>query len=214
MSSGGDEPVTDKGGSGHSVFANAILKSLTDMKEEQFTAGDIFQKLIKPAVTISAAQAPQYRVIDNSGHEFGDFVFSRGTVIPDPVPPPPPIDPSVRSSLPEITCTKELIVGGVGPKIKEGDFVPCKLLDQSLRWLKEYPLPQLRGGPITKWTARVMVTVDEDGRVIDVKPRGSPSPQGMDSAIKAEAQSWQTNPPTYQGKPVKSSFALDINLGQ
>jgi hypothetical protein len=57
------------------------------------------------------------------------------------------------------------------------------------------------------------VTVDENGRVIDIKPRGGPSPQGMETVIKAEAGSWQTNPPTYQGKGVKSSFALDIEFG-
>jgi hypothetical protein len=218
MSSGGDEPVIDKGDSGHSVFANALLKGLTEVKEEQFTAGDIFQKFVKQAVADGAAQKPQYSFIDNPGQDSGDFVFSRGAKVIvikiDPENHPAGNHSPVPSSLPAIACKKDFIGIGLGPKIKAGDLVPCKLLDQSLRWLKEYPLPQLRGGPLTKWTAMLMVTVNEDGRVIDIKPRGRVSPQGMDSTIKAEAQRWQTNPPTYQGMNVKSSFALDIEFGQ
>jgi len=218
MSSGGDEPVTDKGNSGHSVFANAILKGLTEMKEEQFTAGDIFQKFVKQAVANSATQKPQYSFIDNPGHDSGDFVFSQGAKVIvikiDPENHPAENHSPIPSSLPAIACKKDLIGGGVGPKIKAGDLVPCKFLDQSLRWLKEYPMPQLRGGPLTKWTAMLMVTVNEDGRVIDIRPRGGALPQGMDNAFKAEAQRWQTNPPTYQGMSVKSSFALDIEFGQ
>jgi len=58
------------------------------------------------------------------------------------------------------------------------------------------------------------LTVDENGRVIDVKPRGGKIPQGLESALKASAQPWKTNRPTYKGKRVKSSFALNIDFGQ
>jgi TonB family protein len=60
----------------------------------------------------------------------------------------------------------------------------------------------------------LMVTVDEGGKVTDIKPRGGASLKGMDNAFKAASQLWQTNPPTYQGLRVKSSFALDIDFGQ
>jgi hypothetical protein len=209
MSSGGDEPVNDSGASGHSVFANAILNGLKEVKEKQFTAADIFQQFIKQSVVGSAAQVPQYSYIDKSEHDFGDFVFSQGLrviVISDH-----PSRCTAPKSLPGIGCKKRLIVDGVSPKIKAGDSVPCDLLDQPLRWIKEYPLPQLSADCLTKWM--LTVTVDENGRVIDIKPRGGPSPQGMETVIKAEAGSWQTNPPTYQGKGVKSSFALDIEFG-
>ena len=217
MSSGADEPVIDSGASGHSVFANAILKSLTEVKEEQFTAGDIFQEFVKTVVAGNSAQSPQYSYIDNSDHDSGDFVFSSGAkviVIKDMGNHPTETHSPVQTLLPEIACKRELIKVGVGPKINAGDPVPCKLLDQSLRWLKNYPLPRLRGGLVTKWTAMLMVTVNEDGNVVDIKSRGGSISQGMDTLIRTEAKSWQTNPPTYQGKGVKSSFALDIEFGQ
>jgi uncharacterized caspase-like protein len=79
MSSGGDEPVADSGAAGHSVFASAILKSLSEMEDEQFTAADLFQRFIKRGVAGRSDQVPQYSFIRNSGDEFGDFVFSKRT---------------------------------------------------------------------------------------------------------------------------------------
>ncbi len=79
MSSGGDEPVADIGTGGHSVFANAILKSLGEMEDKQFTAADLFQRFIKRGVAGRSDQVPQYSFIRNSGDEFGDFVFSKRT---------------------------------------------------------------------------------------------------------------------------------------
>lgn len=77
MASGGDEPVADGGGGGHSVFANAVLQSLAQMAETEFTAGTLFQH-VQPMVAGRSEQLPQYNLIRNSGHSFGDFVFSRG----------------------------------------------------------------------------------------------------------------------------------------
>jgi len=207
MSSGGDEPVVDGGDEGHSVFANAVLKYLKNMEDEQFTAGDLFPR-IRRGVSGRTEQVPQYSYIRNSGDEFGDFVFSRGGkgVV---------VGPYVNyGQLPDIPCPKELAIG-LPPKIQQGDMVPCRLLDQPLQWLKPYGMPELTGAAAQpKWTAMLTVTVDEGGKVTDVKPRGGASLRGMDTAFKAAAQLWQTNPPTYMGLRVKSSFALDIDLGQ
>ncbi len=93
MASGGDEPVADNGAGGHSVFAGAILQTLQHMDEPQFTAASLFQK-VQEQVGGRSAQMPQYDVLRNSGHEFGDFVFSRGgstaiagrTVAPGSIP--------------------------------------------------------------------------------------------------------------------------------
>ncbi len=83
MASGGAEPVADGGGSGHSVFAAALLRGLAGMGEERFTAGDLFQQYIRQRVGGSSDQLPQYEFIHNSGHEDGDFVFVRaGAAIP------------------------------------------------------------------------------------------------------------------------------------
>jgi hypothetical protein len=85
MSSGSDEPVADSGAAGHSVFANAVLESLRRMNESRFTAGDLFQQFIQPRVAGQSAQLPQYSVVRESGHDFGDFVFSKIGVVPTPV---------------------------------------------------------------------------------------------------------------------------------
>ncbi len=222
MSSGGDEPVADSGGAGHSVFANAILRSLSEIEEEQFTAADLFQKFIKRGVAGRSDQVPQYTFIRNSGDEFGDFVFSRRGKVeaasykePTPGHDEPPkkyTPPPAPYSLPEIACKTESTPGGLGPKIRQGDIVPCNLLDQPLTWVSTYELPKPPSQ--TKSTAMLTVTVDEDGRVSDVKLRGGTSLQSMETWLKPAAHLWQTNPPTYKGKRVKSSFALDIEFGQ
>jgi len=77
MSSGGDEPVADTGAPGHSVFAAAVLDGFRRIEEDNFTAADLFQQFIQPAVGGRSLQLPQYSAIRNSGHEYGDFVFSR-----------------------------------------------------------------------------------------------------------------------------------------
>ena len=75
IASGGDEPVSDFGGQGHSVFAQVLLDSLKSADKEIFTAEELFVRQIKESVAGRAAQTPEYRLIRNSGHEGGDFVF-------------------------------------------------------------------------------------------------------------------------------------------
>ncbi|SRR6266700_2615871 len=77
MSSGGNEPVADGGAPGHSIFASAVLDSLRRIDDDRFTAAELFSRFIQPAVAGSADQVPQYGVIRKSGHNYGDFVFSR-----------------------------------------------------------------------------------------------------------------------------------------
>jgi hypothetical protein len=217
MSSGGDEPVADGGAAGHSVFANAVLKSLTEIQEEQFAAGDLFQALIKRPVAGNSDQVPQYKSIQNSGDESGDFVFSRGgkgLVVRDAESD----YPSRRFQsefLPDIACNRELTPQSVGSKIPQGDIIDCRHLDHPLKWLQPFPIPELLTVQ-TKSTVKLTLTVDEEGWVIALKPRGGEIPQDLLSALKTAAHrgQWQTNPPTYQGKHVPSSFALDLELGQ
>lgn len=77
MASGGDEPVADGGGGGHSVFAKALLKGLKEMNRNIFTAEDLFINFIQEVVTGESKQTPEYNPILNSGHEGGDFIFIR-----------------------------------------------------------------------------------------------------------------------------------------
>ncbi|HMX27047.1 MAG TPA: caspase family protein [Blastocatellia bacterium] len=77
MASGGNEPVADGGGGSHSVFARALLDGLHGMEERAFTAEELFYRFIKERVAGKSEQAPEYRYIQASGHESGDFVFVR-----------------------------------------------------------------------------------------------------------------------------------------
>jgi hypothetical protein len=77
MASGGNEPVADGGGSGHSVFARAVLDGLRGMRERVFTADELFHQYIKERVAGKSDQTPEYNPLRNSGHEAGDFVFVR-----------------------------------------------------------------------------------------------------------------------------------------
>jgi len=79
MSSGGNEPVADGGRAGHSVFADALLHALVQMDQGVFTAADLFNRFVQPQVAGRSNQVPQYSLIRNSGHEYGDFVFHRLT---------------------------------------------------------------------------------------------------------------------------------------
>jgi hypothetical protein len=75
LASGGNEPVSDIGGEGHSVFAKAFLSGLKSMEDKEFTAEELYSLHIKEMVAGSSEQTPEYNIIRNSGHEGGDFVF-------------------------------------------------------------------------------------------------------------------------------------------
>jgi len=77
MSSGGDEPVADGGGAGHSVFAGVLLQSLDDMKDDSFTGEALLVQRVKPRVAGRAQQMPEYAVVRDSASDLGDFVFFR-----------------------------------------------------------------------------------------------------------------------------------------
>jgi hypothetical protein len=77
LASGGNEPVSDIGGKGHSVFAKALLEGLAGIDHRAFTAEELYYQYIKEMVAGSSEQTPEYNIIRNSGHEGGDFVFKR-----------------------------------------------------------------------------------------------------------------------------------------
>jgi Caspase domain len=77
MASGGDEPVSDEGTNGHSVFAYALLRALELTDGQMFTASDMFYGSVRGQVAGKSEQLPEYSIIRNSSHDDGDFVFSR-----------------------------------------------------------------------------------------------------------------------------------------
>ncbi len=75
ISSGNNEPVADTGGNGHSIFAQALLNGLSNEQFDEFSARELFDDYILTAVTANSQQEPQFRPLDNVGHDGGDVVF-------------------------------------------------------------------------------------------------------------------------------------------
>lgn len=75
IASGGNEPVLDGGGGGHSVFTKAFLNGLRNMTETSFTETELFNNHILESVVGNAKQTPQYGILRDSGHENGRFIF-------------------------------------------------------------------------------------------------------------------------------------------
>ena len=75
MTSGGMEPVLDRGLRRHSVFAEALLRTLAD-NDGLLEAGRLFVR-VRDHVAVNADQTPQYAPLRSAGHEGGDFIFSR-----------------------------------------------------------------------------------------------------------------------------------------
>ena len=84
MASGGDEPAADEGDGGHSVFAAALLRGLRKMDGPRFTASELFVGYVLGPVASRTGRIPVYNPLGNSGHESGDFVFTR--IKPAPAP--------------------------------------------------------------------------------------------------------------------------------
>jgi hypothetical protein len=76
LASGGDEPVSDGGAVGHSLFAAVVLQGLSDISDDEFNAEALFEN-IRPRVGGRSTQIPQYSAVIDSGHDGGDFIFTR-----------------------------------------------------------------------------------------------------------------------------------------
>jgi len=75
IASGGNEPVTDAGGKGHSIFSDVLITALKEPFQEVFTAEELMTRHLKESVAGRTEQTPEYKVIRNSGHDGGDFIF-------------------------------------------------------------------------------------------------------------------------------------------
>ena len=73
LTSGGLEPVLDKGGKGHSVFAAALLEAL-GANIGVLDGTSLFDQIKQPVV-VNSDQTPQYSDIRKAGHGGGNFLF-------------------------------------------------------------------------------------------------------------------------------------------
>jgi len=74
ITSGGVEPVMDKGKENHSIFAYYFLQALKNNTEKFMDAGQVFDFLKIPVVN-NSYQTPAYSPIRNAGDEGGQFIF-------------------------------------------------------------------------------------------------------------------------------------------
>ncbi|MEM6709215.1 MAG: caspase family protein [Pseudomonadota bacterium] len=78
LSSGGDRPVLDEGGDGHSVFARAFLDEL-ERNSGLLASPDLFlnirDRVARSAMASGFQQQPELKTIKAAGHEVGDFFF-------------------------------------------------------------------------------------------------------------------------------------------
>ncbi len=79
MTSGGVKPVLDAGGSGHSVFADALLGVLEEnntVLEAERLFWAVRTRVVSTSQRLNAEQIPTYDPIHMAGHEsLGDFIF-------------------------------------------------------------------------------------------------------------------------------------------
>jgi filamentous hemagglutinin family protein len=76
MSSGGNEPVSDEGREGHSVFAWHLMQSFKSLEGWQL-GGGVFER-VRAAVAKEFPQTPQYGAQRSAGHQGNtDYVFER-----------------------------------------------------------------------------------------------------------------------------------------
>ncbi|MCP4300489.1 MAG: caspase family protein [Gammaproteobacteria bacterium] len=78
FTSGGVKPVVDDGGSGHSIFANALIQSLGEgsgIIESSALFRKVKQHVVGRAEELQIDQTPQYAKLKRTGHEYGEFMF-------------------------------------------------------------------------------------------------------------------------------------------
>jgi predicted nucleic acid-binding Zn-ribbon protein len=101
FTSGGNEPVLDDGGDGHSVFARELLNVLQE--NNGLLAAYQLQGRVTPRVEQASAmagkeQSPYFGYLGTAGHDFGEFFF-----------PAPNNDDSRSGSLQEFTPVIDLL---------------------------------------------------------------------------------------------------------
>lgn len=78
LSSGGLQPVLDDDGSGHSLFANAllgVLKANDGIMESSKMFREVRDRVEIRAQELGVEDSPQYGKLKNTGHEFGEFLL-------------------------------------------------------------------------------------------------------------------------------------------
>lgn len=120
-----------------------------------------------------------------------------------------PAGAQTGGACPAIVATRPSVVPP--QRFRAGDVVPVFALDAPLQWA-ECPAPEFPAGAGADAKRRVFlfVTVDENGAVADVKPRGAIDPEGYFDAAVAAVRRWKSTAPRWKSVAVRCAFAADI----
>ena len=86
ITSGGLEPVSDKGGEGHSLFAQQLINILSEKQREPLSASELALKLRKSVKNADYPQTPEYGRLHIADDEAGEFFFVRNDLQLESVP--------------------------------------------------------------------------------------------------------------------------------
>jgi len=78
LTSGGEQPVLDAGGGGHSIFARVFMQILNQndgVLEGSRLYGSLFDQVRQSAAKYKVDQEPRYSQIVDAGHLNGEFLF-------------------------------------------------------------------------------------------------------------------------------------------
>lgn len=78
LTSGGEQPVLDAGGGGHSIFARAflqVLRSNSQVLEGSAVYNQLFDQVRRTAARYEVDQSPRYTALRDAGHLEGEFLF-------------------------------------------------------------------------------------------------------------------------------------------
>jgi hypothetical protein len=115
-----------------------------------------------------------------------------------------------KTVVPPISCGRD-----TGPTLgSAGQAVPCAKLDMDppLRWIGnptiDAPAGAKQAGKLP-YTLHLIVVVDGNGKVIHVDKDG-PSDQDFLKKAKDAAKTWRSTKPLLNGKPVDTSFPIEV----
>ena len=93
----------------------------------------------------------------------------------------------------------------VGGAVKPGQTVAANMLDPKPAWA-QCTLPAFQG----TGEARLSLVIDENGNVVEVKPRGAQPSQQVFDVVSAALRNAKVTPPRYKGVEVKTEISYDV----
>ncbi len=96
LTSGMNEPVSDEGKGGHSIFAYFFLKMLKENTDPYLVPSQIYAS-VGPLVGRNADQQPRSQALQNANDEGGQFVFRLASASGGPLPSAKPAMPSLST---------------------------------------------------------------------------------------------------------------------